>query len=89
MSHIVCENCKGWIFSHQKECTKCAFNKKHNIRPHDCKVDGHVSKGLIASFACKYCNYHGELTLELQPSEAELAIMGGVSPYTRYEDDDY
>ncbi len=85
MTHTVCEICKGWIFGNGK-CTKCEFNQKHNIQPHNCKRDGHVGRsGLITMFVCKFCGYTDELAPELQPSESELCVMQGVDPYEQYD----
>ncbi len=74
----VCEKCRGYIFDETKPCEKCAYNEKHAIKPHDCNVDGHVGKkGLITMFVCIHCGYNDELAPELQPSEEQLAIIGG------------
>ncbi len=39
--------------------------------------------------SCTKCGKYFELDQALQPSEAELAAQNGVSPYARYEDDNY
>jgi len=49
----------------------------------------HSIKWGITCGYCTKCKKGFELDLALQPSEAELCVSQGISPYAHYEGDDY
>ncbi len=77
-----CEIAKNGKFM----CPKCGSEPIKEINQETCI---HSINFGVTCGSCTKCGKYFELDQALQPSEAELSAQNGVSPYARYEDDNY